>query len=70
MENNIKARFTNKWKHDISVSYPKLRTCATFKLALHIEPYLLLLNNVKEISALARFRLSSHSLQIELGKTQ
>ena len=47
---------------------PKLRTYKTFKLTFHIEPYLLLLNNVKEVSALARFRLSSHSLQIELGR--
>ena len=44
---NIKARFTNKWEHDISVLYLKLRTYATFKLTFHIEPYLLLLNNVK-----------------------
>ena len=68
MENNIKALFTNKWKHDISVLYPKLPTYATFKLTFHIEPYQLLLKNVKEVSALARFRLSSHSLQIELGR--
>ena len=68
MENNIKALFTNKWKHDISVLYPKLRTYATFKLTFCIEPYLLLLKNLKEVSALARFRLSSHSLQIELGR--
>ena len=34
----------------------------------HIKTYLLLLKNVKEVSTLARFRLSSHSLQIELGR--
>ena len=46
VENNIKALFTNKWKHDISCSglYPKLRSYATFKLTFYIEPYLLLLN--------------------------
>ena len=42
---------------------------STFKLTLHTETYLLLLKNAKEVSALARFRLSSHSLQIELGRT-
>ena len=68
VENNIKALFTNKWKHDISVLYPKLRTYAFFKLTFLIEPYLLLLSNVKEVSALARFRLFSHSLLIELGR--
>ena len=26
VESNIKALFTNKWKHDISGLYPKLRT--------------------------------------------
>ena len=64
VENNNKYLFTNKWKHYFSVLYPKWRTYATFKLTFHIEPYLLLLKNVKEVSALARFRLSSHSLQI------
>ena len=55
---------------DISISglYPKLHTYVTFKLTFHIEPYLLLLKNVKEVSALAKLRLSSHSLQIELGR--
>ena len=55
MENNIKTFFTNKWKHAISVLCPKLRTYATFKLTFHIVPYLLLIKNVKEVSALARF---------------
>ena len=64
----LKPFFTNKWKHDISVLYPKLRTYATFKLTFYIEPYVLLLNNVKKVSTLARFGLSSHSLQIELGR--
>ena len=42
VENNIKALFINKWKHEISMSglYPKLRTYATFKLTFHIEPYI------------------------------
>ena len=70
MENDIKALFTNKWKYDNSISglYSKLRTYATFKLTFYIEPYVLLLKHVKEVSALAKFRLSSHSLQIELGR--
>ena len=68
MENNIKAHFTKKWKHDISVLYPKSRIYATFKLIFHIEPYLILIKNVKEVSVLARFRLFSHSLQNELGR--
>ena len=68
MGNNIKALFINKWEHDISGLYPKLRTYATFKLAFHIEPYLLLLKNVKEVSELVKFRLCSHYLQIELGR--
>ena len=70
VENYIKALFTNKWKHDISCSglYPKLRSYATFKLTFHIEPYLLLLKKLRDVSALAKCRLSSHSLQIELGR--
>ena len=65
MENDIKAFFTNQWKHDISFLYPKL---CILEFNFHIKTYLLLLKNVKEVSALARFRLSSHSLQIELGR--
>ena len=35
VENNIKAPSTNKWKHAISVLYPKLRTYATFNLQIN-----------------------------------
>ena len=48
--------------------YPKLRTYKTFKTDLRIEPYLIQ-NLPKSIyTNIARFRLSSHNLNIELGR--
>ena len=48
--------------------YPKLRTYKTFKIDMRIEPYLL--NNLSRTiyTSIARFRLSSHNLNIELGR--
>jgi hypothetical protein len=48
--------------------YPKLRTYKTFKTDMRIEPYLNY-NLPKSIyTNIARFRLSSHNLNIELGR--
>ena len=48
--------------------YPKLRTYKTFKTDMRLEPYLL--NNLPKTiyTNIARFRLSSHNLNIELGR--
>ena len=48
--------------------FPKLRTYAKFKITFNREPYLILLNNSKEITTLARLRMSSHKLEIEKGR--
>ena len=48
--------------------YPKLRTYKTFKLDVRLESYLNF-NFPKSIyTSIARFRLSSHNLHIELGR--
>jgi hypothetical protein len=48
--------------------YPKLRTYKTFKSDMRLEPYLNY-NLPKSIyTSIARFRLSSHNLNIELGR--
>ena len=48
--------------------YPKLRTYKTFKIDMRLEPYLNF-NLPKPIyTSIARFRLSSHNLNIELGR--
>jgi hypothetical protein len=48
--------------------YPKLRTYKEFKTEMRIEPYLNLNLPKKLYCSIARFRLSSHNLNIELGR--
>ena len=51
-----------------STKNPKLRTYKNFKTEMRIEPYLNLGLPKKLYCSVARFRLSSHNLQIELGR--
>ena len=51
-----------------TTSAPKLRTYITFKKSFNIEHYLLFLTNIKDITAMAKLRLSSHCLKIETGR--
>ena len=46
----------------------KLRNYKCFKTTLGLEPYLFQLKNQKMVTTLSRFRLSSHPLEIELGR--
>ena len=46
----------------------KLRILRTFKQDYCMEGYLLLLPNLKHMSTIARFRMSSHTLAIETGR--
>ena len=48
--------------------YPKLRTYKTFKKDMRIEPYLNLGLPKSLYCNIARFRLSSHNLNIDLGR--
>ena len=51
-----------------NTKYPKLRTYKTFKSEMRLEPYLNY-NLPKAIyTSIARFRLSSHNLNIEIGR--
>ena len=58
------------WEKEVvkTDKHPILRTYITFKPSLAIEPYLFLLKNINYCRALVRFRVSSHRLQIELGR--
>ena len=56
-----------KWSQDLS-NMPKLRTYQLFKSILEPEPYLLLYIPRKIRSSLAKFRLSNHTLEIEVGR--
>ena len=46
----------------------KLRTYKTYKSFVCMEPYLLNVKSTSFIRAIARFRLSAHNLQVELGR--
>ena len=46
----------------------KLRNYKCFKITLGLIPYLFRLKNQKMATTLSRFRLSSHPLEIELGR--
>jgi len=51
-----------------SNKFPKLRTYKLFKVDLRVEPYLNLNLSSSLFRSIARFRLSSHNLHIELGR--
>ena len=55
------------WKHELRNS-SKLAVYATFKSDIIKEPYLEILTLRKFLVIMARFRTSSHTLEIELVK--
>jgi len=61
------TRFKDEW-YDKVCSYTKMRTFVTFKKEFRFEPYLLLIRDFKLRKVLAKFRLSSHDLEIEKGR--
>ena len=65
----IRQRFEKNWQENIEnvqIS-PKLRTYQLFKKTHEFEPYLHITNS-KLRSAIAKFRTSAHSLEIERGR--
>lgn len=58
------------WSNDITniVECPKLRTYSQFKKHFCTEPYMTQLKGNHLITCLAKFRMSSHNLQIERGR--
>ena len=70
IKTNVIACFKDKWKsqvHDI-VNNRSLRTYVHIKENFCIEPFLSLVKDVKYRNAIARFRASSHHLEIERGR--
>ena len=63
---SLQHQYVDKWKDEIQTK-PKLRTYKLFKTTFFIEPYLYLYNK-QHRQALARFRMSAHSLEIEKGR--
>ena len=63
---NEQTRILNEIKN--SDKHPKLRTYKQFKTSYCLEPYLTLNLAKKTYVNIARFRLSSHNLKIEIGR--
>ena len=59
--------FTQQWRKDIESS-SKLRTYALVKKYFCVEPYILHIRGNHLITAMARYRMSSHDLNIERGR--
>ena len=59
--------FTQQWRKDIESS-SKLRTYALVKKYFCVEPYILHIRGNHLITAIARYRMSSHDLNIERGR--
>ena len=59
--------FTQQWRKDIESS-SKLRTYALVKKYFCVEPYILHTRGNHLITSMARYRMSSHDLNIERGR--
>ena len=59
--------FTQQWRKDIESS-SKLRTYALVKKYFCVEPYILHIRGNHLITAMARYRMSSHDPNIERGR--
>ena len=68
----IHTKFTDMWLANLQNSqlYPLLRTYKTFKSNYIMEPYLYLVKKPRFRNAIARFRCSSHTLEIERSSHQ
>ena len=64
---SIVRTFTQRWRKDIESS-SKLRTYALVKTYFCVEPYILHIRGNHLITAMARYRMSSHDLNIERGR--
>ena len=66
-KDSIVRIFTQRWIKDIESS-SKLRTYALVKKYFCVEPYILHIKGNHLITAMARYRMSSHDLNIERGR--
>ena len=66
-KDSIVRIFTQRWRQDIDSS-SKLRTYSLVKKNLCVEQYILNIKGKHLITAMARYRMSSHDLKIERGR--
>ena len=67
LKDSIVRIFTQRWWQDIESS-SKLRTYSLVKKYLCVEPYILNIKWNHHITAMTRYRMSSHDLKIERGR--
>ena len=67
MKKAVQSKYVSSWNAVIT-EYPVLRTYCKFKKEFKFEMYLYLIKDPKLRKCLSRFRLSSHKLQIEMGR--
>ena len=70
IKTNIRNAFIQTWKSNLQslTTNSSLRTYRTYKNNFEPEPYLSLINKPKYLTAFARFRAGSHTLEIERGR--
>ena len=64
---NLFARFIQKWSQNLHF-FPKWVTYREMKTDYIIEPYILYIPNKRHQQVVARLRVSSHNLNIEIGR--
>jgi hypothetical protein len=65
----LEEKYLTFWKHKLENS-SKLTFYSTFKTDHNLEKYLVLIKDPYKRKCLSRFRVSSHNLQIEIGRYQ
>ena len=67
VKKSLRDEFIMKWQASVMdhINHPKCRFYAKFKFQFRMEPYLDLIDNYHLRKSLARFRTSSHALNIE-----
>ena len=67
LQTRLRDQFVQEWKASIT-SMSKLDQYCTYKTEFKFEPYLIYIFNEKLRKCLTQFRLSSHNLDIEVGR--
>ena len=68
LNNSLTDMYNKAWVNHINCPDSKLRTYKTFKLTTFLENYLLQITNIKTRKEFTKLRISSHRLQIEMGR--
>ena len=65
---NLTTKYDNSWEAIMNKEDSKLRTYKQFKTTSSLENYLVYIKDINNRKELTKLRISSHKLQIELGR--